>query len=270
MRAARLALLASLGLSACATGVDSFIDDDAGTGLPYEAGVGDAGSEGGQSAYDGGFSGDSGTAYDSSSSDDTGSGDDTGAMSGDTGVPPADGGPVDTGAPGDSGCIGSGYSGALVTFDLSAQAGNETSVAATTSAKGVTGGALSRSAALTAVSGSGSINASGWATMATADATKYFTFTVTPAAGCTVTLTSLALDVKASSTGPTKGDVATSADAFATHTAPAFAGTATPSVTLSGVSGSSAVEIRVYGYGASSSAGTLRIQNTMTLSGKIQ
>jgi hypothetical protein len=92
---------------------------------------------------------------------------------------------------------------------------------------------------------------------------------VTPAAGCSVTLTALALDVKASSTGPASGDVATSADAFATHTA-SFAGSATPTVTLAGASGTGAIEVRVYGYGATGSSGTFRIENTLTVSGSIE
>jgi len=74
--------------------------------------------------------------------------------------------------------------------------------------------------------------------------------------------------VKASATGPSTADVATSADSFATHSA-SFSSTSTPSVTLAGASGSSPIEVRVYGYGASGSSGTLRIENTLTLSGSI-
>ena len=132
----------------------------------------------------------------------------------------------------------------------------------------MSGGALSRATALAAESGSGSINASGWPTTSTANAADYFTFTVTPGAGCTVTLTTLAIDVKASSTGPATADVATSGDTFAKHTA-SFAGTSTPSVTLASPSGTGPIEVRVYGYGASGASGTLRIENTLTLSGSV-
>ena len=116
---------------------------------------------------------------------------------------------------------------------------------------------------------SGSINSSNWSTGSSADPTRYYTFTVTPAAGCTVTLTSVALDVTASGTGPAHGDVATSADTFGTHTT-AFAGTSNTTVTLSSVSGTGAIEVRVYGYGATGSAGTLRISQTLTVSGTIE
>ena len=197
---------------------------------------------------------------------DSGSGGDTGSMvdsSSDVGVHDA---PSETTT---GSCPGHGTTGTLVTFDLSAQSGSEASAAPSTMVAGISAGSLARSSAVTATSGAGSINSSGWGTGATADPTRYYTFTVTPAAGCSVSLTSLALDVKASATGPTTGDVATSADSFATHSA-SFAGTSTPTVTLSVTSATGAIEIRVYGYGASSSGGTFRIQNTVTLSGSIQ
>ena len=74
-----------------------------------------------------------------------------------------------------------------------------------------------------------------------------------------MTLTSVALYVSASGTGPAKGDVATSADGFTTHTT-AFAGTSNTTVALSNVSGTGAIEVRAYGYGATGSAGTFRIR----------
>jgi hypothetical protein len=98
--------------------------------------------------------------------------------------------------------------------------------------------------------------------------TLYYTFTVTPAAGCTVGLTSLALDVQASSTGPKNVEVGTSADSYATLST-AVAGTSSGNVALS-ASAAAAVTVHVFGYAASGSAGTLRIQNTMTLSGTLE
>jgi len=197
--------------------------------------------------------------------DSGGTGGDTGSVmdsSSDVGVHDA---PSET----TTGCPGHGTTGTLVTFDLSAQTGSEASAPASNMAAGISAGSLTRAPALAAVSGAGSINSSGWGTGSTADPTRYYTFTVTPAAGCSVSLTSLALNVQASATGPTKGDVATSADAFATHST-SFAGTSTPTATLSVTSATGAIEIRVYGYGASGSGGTFRIQNTVTLSGSIQ
>jgi hypothetical protein len=255
-------LLLCLGLASCATGADSgspppdvdssVTEGDASTDA---SGDGSAAQDTGPGLHDTGATIDTGLS-------DSGTAGDTGAA----GDAPSD--VVANDAPvSDSGCPGHGTTGALVTYVLTSEPGSETSVPATTAVTGVTGGALTRSSVLTASSGAGSINSSGWGTGATFDATKYYTFEVTPAAGCSVSLTKLALDVTASSTGPTKGDVATSADAFGTHSA-SFTGTSTPAVTLS-ASGSGAIEVRVYGYGASGSGGTFRIQNTVTLSGTI-
>ena len=170
---------------------------------------------------------------------------------------------IDTG----STCAAHGYTGVLVSFDLSSQTGSEASVPATPVAPGVTGVALTRSAAILPVSGSGSINGSNWAAGPSADATRYYTFGINAGAGCTVTLTGLTIDTVASTQGPKTVDVATSADAFATHTA-ASAGTSASTKTLAATA-SSPIEVRVYGYAAGATAGTLRIQNMMTLSGTL-
>jgi hypothetical protein len=165
-------------------------------------------------------------------------------------------------------CASHGYAGVLITFDLSRQPGGEPSVPPMSTAAGVTSSALARAPALTATGGSGSINSSGWATSASADPAKYYSFTVSPASGCAFTVASLSLDVSASATGPGAGDVATSADGF-TQRAGTFAGTSSGQLTVVAGPSAGALEIRVYGYAASGSSGTLRIQNTMSLSGSI-
>lgn len=238
----------AVALSACAVGsVSNELTTDIDAGTDPDAGSADAGP-----------SFEAGPPPDSASPD---------APANDTSLP--DAGHKDAAkdtSPTESGACASGFSGVLVTFDLSSQPGNETSAAPTASAAGVTGSAMTRSAALTATTGAGSMNSSGWPM--TVDPTRYYKFTVSPPAGCSVTLTSLALDVHASSTGPSTGDVATSMDNFAAHRG-AFASTGTANVSLTGVNGAGAIEIRVYGYGASSIGGTFRIQNTMTVSGVI-
>ena len=260
-----VAVLVCFGLASCATGGDEDEDliDPLEAGARTEASLGDAGADSGLPLDTGAAQ--EAAAVDSSTGNDAkateaGTESDTGGSKDAI----ADTSPMDTGS---ATCAGHGNSGGLVTFDLTAQPGNEVS-APGMSATGLTSGALSRAAALTAELGSGSINSTGWTTSATANAADYYTFTVTPGAGCTITLTSIAIDVQASSTGPSTGDVATSADAFATHTA-SFAGTSTPTVTLTGVAGTGAIELRVYGYGAKDSTGTFRIENTLTLSGSI-
>jgi len=162
-----------------------------------------------------------------------------------------------------SGCS---FTGALATWDLSGQTGSETMVPAATNATGVTAGELTRAAALTATSGTGSINSSGWPTTGALDATKYYAFTVSPPSGCSIKLTGVAIDVKSSGTGPATGALATSADAFGSTTTVSTAAASTPTMTTTS---STTLEIHVYGYSATGSSGTMRIQNTLTVNGSI-
>jgi len=160
------------------------------------------------------------------------------------------------------------FTGTLATYDFSLEPGNQVSTAASSSASGLTAGAISRSSAITAQSGAGSINSYNWATTTTIDTTRYYTLTLTPPAGCALGLTSMSVDNKASGSGPLDGAAATSADGFTSTTT--FATTSVANVSLSVSGATSAVEIRIYGYDASLSAGTWRIQNTMTVSGSLK
>ena len=156
--------------------------------------------------------------------------------------------------------------GTLVTYDFTGQPGNQTSTAAKSTMSGVSATALSRAAAVNAVSGANSINSSNWSTSGI-DATRYYTFTVTPPSGCTLDVTSIAIDTKTSTTGPTGAALGTSADTFASTTSFALNTTATATLTASSAK---ALEIRVYGFDASSAAGTSRIENTLTVSGSVK
>ncbi len=159
------------------------------------------------------------------------------------------------------------FAGALVSFDLSGLSGSPADVSPSASAPGVTASVLKR-AGVTAVSSSGAFNASGWPTGAV-DKTKYFAFSVTPPAGCAITLTKLSLTLDASNTGPKSASVGTSADSYGVlRSAPITAAAA--DVALSGIVGvSGPVEIRVYGFQAQSSAGTLRIDDALSLTGAL-
>jgi hypothetical protein len=247
----------ALGIAGCATGgEDDGADLDSGITITDDDAAADAGTDVGPGGYD------SSLLQDGSSTD---------SASADEGFPPPgdaspDATPPDASSPDTSSGGPCSFTGTIATFTLTGQTGDEASVAGTTSATGVTVGALTRSSALTAVSGTGSINSSGWALTANAGATKYYTFTVTPPTGCALTLTTMALDVKASATGPELGDVATSTDTFATHTA-SFAATSTTNVTFSSVSGTAPIEVRIYGYEGLSASGTYRILTTLTVSG---
>jgi hypothetical protein len=176
--------------------------------------------------------------------------------------------PVRIDAPQVTGSCSTPFSGVLATWDFTGAAGNQASTSASQSATGVSAGDAARSASLTAMTGANSINSSGWATGASPDPTKFYTFGLQPPSGCSMTLTSLAIDTKASATGPSSASVATSDDGFTQSsdvnpnaaTAPALSVNASTAI----------VELRVYGYGASSASGTFRIQNTLTVTGSLQ
>jgi hypothetical protein len=155
--------------------------------------------------------------------------------------------------------------GTLVTYDFAGQPGNQTSTVATSSMSGITAGSVSRASTITAVTGANSINGSDWSS--SLDTSRYYTFTLTPPTTCALDITSISIDTQASSTGPTSASVATSNDNFATTTSFTPGTTATVSLSVSGAT--KAVEVRIYGYGASGTGGTLRIESTLTASGSL-
>jgi len=180
-----------------------------------------------------------------------------------------DGPSVDSSHDAPPGACANPTTGTIATWSFIGEPGSQlmTAAVANMTAAGVTAAPVSRSAALVVASGVGSINSSNWATGSSLDVSKYYTFAVTPASGCTLALTSLAIDTKTSSTGPTLAVVATSADSFG-QTSPVGLNTAgTSNLSVGGATGM--VEIRVFGYGASATGGTMRIQNTLTLSGSL-
>ena len=166
-----------------------------------------------------------------------------------------------------SGSCTSPSSGVLATWSFAGQAGNEATVAASSSASGVTAGSIARSSGLTAVSGATSINSSNWPLGAQLDLTRYYTLTIAPPAGCALDLTSAAVDAKASASGPAMAAIATSADNYTQTSAVTTSAPSTPALAVSGAT--AMIEVRIYGFSAGSASGTLRVQNTLTLSGAV-
>jgi hypothetical protein len=159
------------------------------------------------------------------------------------------------------------FTGALATWSFTGESGSQAQTAATAMATGVTAGPVSRSSALTVASGVGSINSSNWPTAAALDSTKYYTFSVTPPTGCSMDLTKLSIDAKSSGTGPTMAVVATSNDSYGATAAVSTTAASMPALTVTGATG--AIEIRVFGFAASGTGGTMRIQNTLTVTGSL-
>jgi len=171
-------------------------------------------------------------------------------------------------APESSGSCTSPFTGVLATWDFTGAAGNQASTSSSMTATGVSAGDVARSASVTASSGSNSINSSNWTTGASPDPTKFYTFGLQPPNGCSMSLTSLAVDAKASGTGPAAASVATSDDSFTAMSTVAPNSTSTPSLSVN--ASTAMVEIRIYGYSATGTSGTMRIENTLTVSGSLQ
>ncbi len=163
-----------------------------------------------------------------------------------------------------SGCA---FTGILATWTLTGASGSQVSTPVTSTATGVTAGDLTRSAALTAASGADSMNSSGWSTSAQRDTTKYYTLSLTPPAGCAANLTMMSIDLKSSGTGPAMAEVATSIDTFTATTPASTSAASTPALSANATG---AIELRVYGYAATGASGTMRVENTVTISGSIQ
>lgn len=180
--------------------------------------------------------------------------------------PPSDASGVTN--PDGNGTSGCAYSGVLATWTFAGAAGSQLSTGAASTGDGAVASSIGRASSLTATAGSGSINASNWATSSQRDMSKYYTLSIMPPAGCAMSLTAMAIDVKASSTGPGAAVVATSDDSFA-QTA-SISTSASSTATLSVTGATSAVELRVYGFAASGLTGTMRVQNTLTVSGVVQ
>ncbi len=220
-------------------------------GAAYDAALRDGEPRDSAGSADATLTPDSSTAYDASTRD-------SGVL--------VDSGASDSSTPT---CAAHGFSGVLATFDLVGQPGNEDVAPATSVAAGVRVGSLSRSTALNASAATGSISSTNWGMGQSADPNTYYALVITPTSGCSIDATSLALDMRSSNAGPESIEVATNADGFARHFG-TFGGTGTTTVAFPRVGGAGPLEIRIYGYGASSSVGTLRIQNVPILSGEIR
>jgi hypothetical protein len=158
------------------------------------------------------------------------------------------------------------FTGVLATYAFAGETGTQAQTVATTMATGVTAGPFTRAATLTATSGANSMNSTNWPTAAQVDLTKFYAFTITPPSGCEMTVSTIALDVKSSGTGPATGALATSSDNFATFKT---LSTGAPSTVTASVTANALLEVRVYGYSATSTGGSMRVQSTLTINGML-
>ena len=168
-----------------------------------------------------------------------------------------------------------GSPGTLGNFATTGLSGVSVSIAASNVAPNATFSNLTRGSGLTATSVTNAFNSSGWTTAASPDANDYYEFTITPHTAHQFSASELRIGLQRSSTGPPNVVLRTSLDAFTSNIGPiitppiAPVAVATFVFDLTGVAGlqnsSTPVTLRLYGYGASSSAGTLRIERVTTV-----
>ncbi len=109
---------------------------------------------------------------------------------------------------------------------------------------------------------------SNWSLNPTYDPNKYYDFTVAPNSGTTLSLTNLIFDAQRSGTGPSQLEVRSSQDNYAGVIASLTRpndGTFNPSPLTASLSGftniSDPLNFRIYGYNATGTGGTLRLDN---------
>jgi hypothetical protein len=167
-----------------------------------------------------------------------------------------------------SGTCAQAFTGTLATWTFAGAAGTQASTPVATMANGITAGPVTRAAALTAVAGANSINSSNWPVAATRDLTKYYAFTVSPPAGCTLSISGITVDARSSGTGPVSAQISTSTDSYAATTSAST--TAAGLVAMAVMDAPAMVEVRVYGYAASATGGTMRLQTTLSVDGQLK
>jgi hypothetical protein len=161
------------------------------------------------------------------------------------------------------------FTGVLVTYSFSGNAGNEATEPAASAVTGVIGTPIVRSNGLVAELDASSLSSSNWPTSTTVDPNRYYKFSIVPSTtNCLLSLTSVSIDPHASPLGPTIAAIATSTDNFASKSVIPVSSASTPALAV--MNATSSVEIRIYAYGASSSGGKFRLDNTLTVSGSLK
>jgi hypothetical protein len=158
----------------------------------------------------------------------------------------------------------------LVTWESTGLVGSEASFTSNFNVAGLNSSVITRGAGLTAAGNANRINATSWGITANADdaitGNDYFEFTVTPTGGSQFSLTQFLFNYERSATGPPNFVVRSSLDGYTTNIGSisglAAAITTANSINISGVSGQTGpVSFRIYGYGATSTAGSGGFEN---------
>lgn len=132
----------------------------------------------------------------------------------------------------------------------------------------ITASGIGRGSGITGTNANDRYNATGWNSVAL-DVNDYFTFTLTPNANYDIDFVSFVYTGQASGTGPVSFALRSSADGFATNIAtPPAAGGAISLAAGSFQNRVSAIEFRLYAWGASAAGGTFSV-NDFTFNGTV-
>ncbi|MEQ1606899.1 MAG: kelch repeat-containing protein [Pyrinomonadaceae bacterium] len=142
-----------------------------------------------------------------------------------------------------------------------------TSVSPSNVASNVTFSTLTRGSGLSLSGAANAFSSSNWTGAASPDANDYYEFTIAPNAGYQFSASELRIGLQRSGTGPTSAVVRSSLDGYTANigsviSVPTSTGTFTINLsTTTGLQNSvSPVTVRIYGYGASNSVGTMRVE----------
>lgn len=148
-----------------------------------------------------------------------------------------------------------------------------TSVSPSNVATNVTFSNLTRGSGLTGVGTANAFNSSSWTSSASPDANDYYEFTITPDSTYEFSASELRVGLERSTTGPASAVLRSSLDGYTANIGSVISvptSIAASTINLSGVSGlqnsTSAVTLRLYAYGSTSTAGSLRIQRITSVS----
>ena len=181
----------------------------------------------------------------------------------------------------------------VLAWNLNGALGNEASIAASTKDANLNSSSLTRGAGVTATALANAFSGSGWNVATETDAVngnKYFQFTITASPTYKVSLSTLDVFFRRSSTGPNTFQWKYSLDGFATaginvggnisYTLTTTNGDAQAQLNLSSIPGlqdavnPTTITIRLYGWGASAAGGTFAIgrptaSNSLSLGGTV-
>lgn len=154
----------------------------------------------------------------------------------------------------------------LCSFNFDGGAGSQAQHTAEV-ANGITAPVMSRGSGVAGSAGQNTFAATGWTQGATILATDFFTFTLTPNTGGTLSLSKLEFDERRSNTGPGFWSLRSSLDGFAadiaTFTIPDNDLTRSHSITLPAafLNVNAPIEFRFFGFDSEAEAGSWRLDN---------